>query len=196
MADLDTKGVTLTRAAPISAGFVRLGAALEVDVFLSVGKIQFLGHEASALFEQAFGRTPPPRRGSISSGAALFSWLAPGDWLVTGSEADVEAALERADLVAGDAGLATSLSHAQAALLLSGPQARDLLAALTPLDISETAIPVGGVARAPLGEVGMFLARLPDRGGAPSFRIIVDQADAAYAVRMLAGPGATLAVNS
>ena len=193
MADLDTRGVTLTRAAPPSAGFVRTGATLEVEAFLGVGKIQLLGREAPAIFEKAVGRAPPRTGGSISSGALVFSWLAPGEWLVTGREADVQAVLERADLIAGDSGLATNLSHAQIAFVLSGQYARDVLAALTPLDASETAIPVGGVARAPLGDVGMFLARLPDLGEEPSFRIIVDQTNAAYAVRMLAGPEASAA---
>ena len=123
----------------------------------------------------------------MSSGGIAVSWLAPDEWLLTGPEGAVLAALERAEN-AGDSALATDLSHARASFQLSGAGARDRLAAQTPLDISDAAMPVGRVARTPLGDTGMFLARLPDTAGQPTFRIIVDQTMAAYAVRMLAGP--------
>ncbi len=194
MADLD-HGMTLARVAAAPTGFARTGVTLKPEPFLGVGKIQFLGAQAAALFEQGFGRAAPATSGSLSLDGVDVSWLAPGEWLVTGGEPEIRAALERA-AVAGDFGLATDLSHARASFLLSGKDARDTLAAVTPLDVSHAAIPVGGVARAPLGDTGMFLARLPDLDGEPAFRIVVDQTMAAYAVRMLAGPASISGANS
>lgn len=196
MADLDHGMMTLARVAAAPTGFARTGVTLKPEPFLGVGKIQFLGGQAAALFERAFGRSAPAAGGSLSLDGVDVSWLAPGEWLVTGAEPEVRAALERADAVAGDFGLATDLSHARASFLLSGKDARNTLAAVTPLDVSHVAIPVGGVARAPLLDTGMFLARLPDFDGAPSFRIVVDQTMAAYAVRMAAGPASTSGATS
>lgn len=196
MADLEHGAMTLARAAAASGGFDRIGVSLKPEPFLGIGKIQFLGEQAADLFQQIFGRAAPAAGGSFSLGGVDVSWLAPGEWLVTGGEPEVRAALDRADAVAGDAGLATDLGHARASFLLSGRDARDRLAAVTPLDISHAAIPVGDVARAPLGDTSMFLARLPDLDGEPSFRIVVDQTMAAYAVRMLAGPAAPSRASS
>lgn len=195
MADID-KNLTKLACATAPAGFAHAGATLTPEPLLGVGKIQILGAKATAFFEQAFGQAPPPPRGSLLLDGVIVSWLAPGEWLVTGSEADIQAALVRADSVAGDSGLMTDLTHARASFVLSGMLARDTLAGLTPLDISDAALRIGGVARVPFGDTGMFLARLADLDGEPRFRIVVDQTMAAYAVRMLAGPVSAPGANS
>src|SRR3546814_13295563 len=88
----------------------------------------------------------------------------------------------------GDSCLATNLSHARAAFRLSGARARERLAAVTPPDVSAGAMAVGDVARAPLSDTGMFIARLPDSDGQPHFRIVGVQTMAASAVRMFRRP--------
>jgi sarcosine oxidase subunit gamma len=188
MADLDTVTTKLYRAATACTGFGRIGIALEPEPFLGVGKVQFYGGKAAAFFAKTFDQVAPASGDSLSLETVVVSWLAPGEWLVTGAEADVRAALERAIIVAGDWSLATDLTHGRTSFVLSGKDARDTLAAHTPLDVSDRALRIGQVARAPLGGTGMFLARLPDLAGEPCFRVIVDQTMAAYAVRMLAGP--------
>jgi sarcosine oxidase subunit gamma len=187
MAEVDERMMKLDRATAISTGFVDAGITLEPEPLLGVGKIQFLDGKDAAFFERAFGQAPPSAGTSLCLDRVVLSWLAPDQWLVTGSEPDVDAALERADIVAGDSALTTDLTHAHVSLLLSGEDARHKLAAVTPLDISGSGMRVGGVARAPLGDTNIFLARLADLNGEPSFRIIVDQTMAAYAVRMLSG---------
>lgn len=191
MADNDNGMTTVARTAGATTGFDRVGVTLQPEPMLGVGKIQFERAQAETIFEQAFGETAPPAGRSLTSGSTAISWLAPGEWLVTGSEADVDAVLARADAIAGDLGLGTDLTHGRVSFLLSGKDSRDRLAALTPLDVSAAVFSVGDVARAPLGDTGMFLARLPDSDGKPNFRIIVDQTMGAYAERMLAGPKST-----
>lgn len=192
MADFNTS--MIERAPWPSLGFARIGAALQLEPYLGVAKIQLWGPEAPALFEQAVGQPPPPAGGSCSTGDVLFAWLAPGEWLVIGPGAEVQSVLERADRAGGDLGLSIDLTHACGSFVLSGRDAREVLAALTPLDLSAAALPVGGATRAPLGETSMFIARLSDQDGGPRFRIILDQTMAAYAARMLdgtaSGPGA------
>ena len=190
MANPDELATRLRRAPTTPPGFVQAGATLTAEPFLGIGKIQFLAGTTAAFFEAIFGESAPAAGQGLSLGEITVSWLAPDEWLLTGPEGVVLAALQRADK-AGDSGLTTDLSDARASFQLSGQGARDRLAAHTPLDISDAAVAVGSVARAPLGDTGMFLARLPDTAGQPAFRIIVDQTMAAYAVRMLAGPATT-----
>jgi len=187
MTDHDSLTPRLRRAPTTSAGFALAGATLTAEPLLGVGKIQFLAGTTAAFFGPIFGHGAPEARHATLSGEITISWLAPDEWLLTGPEAAVLAVLERAD-AAGECALATDLTDARASFLLSGQDARDRLAAHTPLDVSDATIAVGCVARAPLGDTGMFLARLRDTAGQPTFRIIVDQSMAAYAVRMLAGP--------
>jgi sarcosine oxidase subunit gamma len=94
----------------------------------------------------------------------------------------------RAHEFAGDLGLGVDLTHARASFLLTGADARDRLASTTPLNVADAAFGEGSVARTPLGETTMFLARLADRDASPRFRIIVDQTMACYAARMLTAP--------
>jgi sarcosine oxidase subunit gamma len=194
MVDPDTM-TALGRAAAPFAGFACAGATLEAEPLLGVGKVQLLDDIPATLFEMVFEQAPPGPGGSFVSNGLGISWLAPGEWLLTGPEQALQAVIERVEAVVGDLGLVTDRSDASASFLLSGAEARDVLAAVTPLDIADMAIGVGDVARAPLGETGMFVARLPDRNGQPCFRIIVDQTLAAYAVRMLAGPKPTSGVQ-
>lgn len=179
---------TLLRCRPSGlAGFTEAGVALTLEAGFGVGKVQFLRGTTSAYFSDLFGQSAPAARQSLSLDEVQVSWLAPDEWLLTGDEAGVLAVIGRSAMF-GDSCLATNLSHARAAFRLSGARARDRLAALTPLDVSGAAMAVGGVARAPLSDTGMFLARLPDRDGQPDFRIVVDQTVAVYAVRMLREP--------
>jgi sarcosine oxidase subunit gamma len=187
VAERNDMGTVLNRTPIVSKGFNQSGVTLTPELQLCMGKVQFLRDTTAGFGGTIFGRSPPPARHSVLSQDVTISWLAPDEWLLTGPESGVFAMLGRA-AEAGDACLATDLTHARAAFQLSGEKARERLAALTPFDLGEASMPVGGVARAPLGDTGMFLARLADIGGQPAFRIIVDQTMAAYAVRMLSGP--------
>ena len=187
MFDRDGSAPLVRRGPSGLAGFNEAGAALTLEDRLGVGKVQFLRETTVAYFSDLFGQPAPADRQSLSLDMVEVSWLAPDEWLLTGDEAEVLAIIGRA-VMFGDSCLATNLSHARKAFRLSGAGARDRLAAVTPLDVSAGSMAVGGVARAPLSDTGMFIARLPDSEGQPVFRIVVDQTMAAYAVRMLRGP--------
>lgn len=195
MFDQDASAPLVRRGPSRLAGFNDAGAALTLEDGLGVGKVQFLRGTTAAYFSDLFGQPAPADRQSLSLDTVEFSWLAPDEWLVTGGEAEVLAIIGRAAMF-GDSCLATNLSHARAVFRLSGAGARDRLAAVTPLDVSAGAMAVGGVARAPLSDTGMFIARLPDSEGQPVFRIVVDQTMATYAVRMLRGPALTPGADS
>lgn len=160
------------------------GFTLERELLLGIGKFQLLEEAIVSTFETVFGRCPPPPGGSFLSGSTMVSWLAPREWLLTGEDAQVQTMIEQIEDVA-ECALAMDVSHARAAILVTGSHARDALAAMTSLDISDTVFRAGDVARASFGDVAMFLARLSDQAGIPRFRMIIDQTMAAYAVRIL-----------
>ena len=195
MFDQDGSAPLVRRGPSGLAGFNEAGAALTLEDRLGIGKVQFLRGTTAAYFSDMFGRPAPADRQSLALDTVEVSWLAPDEWLLTGDEAEVLAMTGRAAMF-GDSCLAINLSHARRAFRLSGAGARNRLAAVTPLDVTDAAMKVGHVARAPLSDTGMFIARLPDSEGQPVFRIVVDQTMAAYAIRMLRGPALSPGVDS
>src|SRR6185437_4767313 len=93
--------------------------------------------------------------------------------------------MDRLNADGGDSVLAVDLTHGRTAFLLSGANARAALNTHSPLDLRAESFPVGATARTLLGDTGMFIARLPDVPGGPSFQVIVDQTMAPYAARLL-----------
>lgn len=172
----------LAEAPPPAITFNRPGCTLEIDAALAIGKIRLIDGD----FAGRFGVAPPPPRRQIERDGVTIAWMAPGEWLATGSPAAVAALLAKAD---GELGFGIDISHGRTAFLLGGAEARTALSAVSALDVRDAAFPVDSVARTMLGATAMFLARLPDRGGAPTFRIIVDQTMAGHAARMLSEPG-------
>src|SRR3546814_4854722 len=195
MFDQDSAAPLARRGPSGLAGFTEAGIAFTLEAGLGVGKVQVLRGTTAAYFSDLFGQPAPSARQSLWLNEVEICWLAPDEWLLTGDEAGVLAMIGRAAIF-GDSCLATNLSHARAAFRLSGARARERLAAVTPLDVSAGAMAVGDVARAPLSDTGMFIARVPDSDGQPDFRIVVDQTMAASAVRMLRGPALTPGVVS
>lgn len=175
---------TMLVRAKADFGFERPGYVLRQEPWLGVGKIQ----ASAAMLANATGLSAPDANTQRETGGISCAWLAPGEWLLTGADADVSAMLDRARAGGGDMLLATDLSHGRVSFVLSGCGARDVLAALCPLDLWDGAFAVDAVARTLLGDTVMFLARLSDADGQPRFRIVVDQTMARYAAHMLAGP--------
>jgi sarcosine oxidase subunit gamma len=186
--DDNAKGQQLRGAEPMPPGFVDEHVILVAERSLAIAKLQFVAREADRLFRGITGAQPPSPRSFRSIASVDIAWLAPAEWLVTGPDTDVAALLRRAYEHAGDLGLGIDLTHARAPFVLTGADARDCLASATPLNVADAAFGEGSVARTPLGETTMFLARLPDQDALPRFRIIVDQTMARYALRMLTPP--------
>lgn len=179
----------LERVAPVAAGVERPGLALIPEPFLGFVKLQRFGDDADDWFAGTFGAAAPRASCEIALGAVDCAWLAPGEWLLTGAEAEVAALAARAVEADGALCLVVDISHARAAFLLRGAAARTALAAHCPLDMSGAEMPVGAAKRSLFGTVGVFISRKADHEGEPVFRLIFDQTMAGYAVRMIVRTG-------
>jgi sarcosine oxidase subunit gamma len=183
----DTKMI-LDRAAFDAGHVLRAGFAMQVETELGVGKVQICSAAPAADFRRIVGLDAPCPQRQIQEQGVTFAWLSPNEWMLIGSESDVRASLAKINDRGRDDVLAIDLSHARVSLIVDGPQVREVLASLCPLDLWSEAFPIGSVAQSLLGESSMFISRLPDLADRPRFRVMVDQTMAAYAVRMLAGP--------
>jgi len=157
---------------------------------LGVLKVQLHADENKEGLESTFEAIPPPTGRQIGlKGGLDCACIAPGEWLLIGSEAHVaDLAVRLNSALEGSLALVTDLSDGRSGFILSGSSARDRLAAVCPLDVRDTAFPVGSATRSLVGEAALFVARLPDADGAPVFRLIVDQSTADYALRMIGLP--------
>lgn len=185
----DTGTITLARAAVDDASVEGKGVRLAAEPRLGIAKLQILAAEPDVWFEKALGIAPPPVLEEIEPGPVAIAWLAPGEWLVTGAEADVERVRTRCAEAAGNLGLMIDITHARATFELSGAKAASVLATHCPLDFAENTMPVGSARRSTFSDTGFFISRRPDRDGQPCFRLIFDQTMAGYAARLL---GATI----
>ena len=178
---------SLRRTAPIAPNVDRPGLSLHVELGLGVAKLRIYGPDADARFSAILGIAPPSAREQADASGLTIAWLAPGEWMATGPEAEVADWVARLDNAGDEDALAIDFTHARTAFVLAGTAARAAIASHCPLDLWPDVFPVSAVARSLLGDTGMFIARLADNEDGPRFRIIVDQTMAAYAARMLAG---------
>ncbi|MFZ2007878.1 MAG: sarcosine oxidase subunit gamma family protein [Stellaceae bacterium] len=119
-----------------------------------------------------------PNRVAVAGGLRVL-WLGPDEWLVVaeGDAPDLLPRLERA--VAGRWAAVTDLSSSRAIIELSGPGARDLLAAGCGLDLHPRVFGPGHCAQTLLGRVPVILDQLDD---APRYRIFVRRSYAQWLV--------------
>src|SRR3546814_16373527 len=104
----------------IEGADVRLAA----EARLGIAKLQIRAANPAAWFEQALGIAPPSVLTEIEPGPVAIAWLAPGEWLVTGDEANVDRVrLPGAD-ASGDLGLLVHLTPARPTDDLGGAGAR------------------------------------------------------------------------
>ena len=178
--------LTLGRVAPAQGVVRRMDCELAFQPFLGVTKVQVLDADPDAWLAGRMGSEPVAPGRAVERGGISCAWLAPGEWLLVGDEAAVAAAADRCD-AGGDMVLVVDLTHARACFLLSGPGARDALAAHCPLDLSDNAMPVCAATRSVFADTAFFLSRLADEDGSPSYRLIFDQTAADYVVRMIGG---------
>lgn len=188
MADAGT--ILLARAAANALLIEGADVRLAAEPRLGIAKLQILAADPDAWFEMALGLAPPSVLTEIEPGPVAIAWMAPGEWLVTGDEADVERVRRRCAEAAGNLGLMIDITPARTVFELSGVGARAVLAAHCPLDFDEEAMPVGAAKRSTFSDTGFFISRRSDRDGQPRFRLIFDQTMAGYAERLL---GATIA---
>jgi len=159
---------------------------LEEELFPGLLKITLRKSDRAlrAVVAEKAGLEPPDRPNRfVEHGGLRCGWLAPGEWLLSGPEGEVAAlAASLGGALSGTAALITPLSHARSVLVLTGPQARQCLMTLTPLNLNPGSFKAGHCARSLLGEAGMYIEAT---GEPPVFRVIVDQSRAEYAWRLL-----------
>jgi heterotetrameric sarcosine oxidase gamma subunit len=135
---------------------------------LSLIQVIAQGGQTQAVAER-LGLDPAPGRASgIPAGNAL--WLAPGAWMVVAEGLD-EGALYKS-LLEELQGLAAVIdqSHGRAALRLSGPRARDVLAKGCRLDLHPRAFAPGMCAQSAIAQIGVLLHQLD---AAPTYDLYI-----------------------
>ncbi len=175
----------LDRSLLVPSGFRQQGLEVEFLPFHGVFKIRHRGADADGWLAHALGSDAPAPCRETEIGTVRCAWLAPGEWLLTGPEADASQLAANCQACIGDEGAVTALTHGRALLLLSGTRARDVLSALCPLDVSNRALPVGSALRTLLGDISVLICRREDKEKAPVFLIAVDQSMARYVLRLL-----------
>ena len=111
-----------------------------------------------------------------------LAWMSPDELLVMVDYADAGAAVEKLrGALEGMHALALDTSDARSTISLEGPAARDVLAKLTPADVSPEALPVGGFRRTRLAQApaGFWM---PDAG---TIEIIVFRSVSRYVFDIL-----------
>ncbi|MFI5805156.1 sarcosine oxidase subunit gamma [Streptomyces sp. NPDC051561] len=169
----------LAAATRSSGGALRLAALrfpAQIDVRLAAGSA------AADAITLALGLPLPVEPNTTTATGRLTAlWLGPDEWLVVGppdTEQDLESRI-RAAVAGGDDPLSvTDVSAQRAALLVSGPRARDLLAHGCPLDLHPRAFAPGHCARTTLARAHIVLvARARPRAG---FWLLVRSSYARY----------------
>lgn len=174
----------LRRAAPGGIA-VASRAVADVAVLPPATRFIFRGQgTAVAACGAVFGVELPDVacRASVVAGRSAL-WLGPDEWLLIDDRVDnsvAAGALSRA--LAAEVCSLVDISHRQIGLLVSGPQAADLLNAVIMLDLEKARFPINGCARTLFGKAEIVLWRC----AAHQFRIEVWRSFAGYVADMLA----------
>jgi len=117
---------------------------------------------------------------SASLGARQALWLGPDEWLLL-CAIDDRLGDELAAALAGQPHALVEISCRQTALIVSGPQATDLISSGCPLDLGLTAFPIGMCTRTLFGKAEIVLWRT----GEAQFHIEVWRSFAGYVRRLM-----------
>ncbi len=178
-------------AARAAADREKSGAGAQLGERAFPGQLNLRGDPGNRAFMEAAAGVvghPLPAVPNTSAGDAEPAegprtlWLAPGEWLVVSAAgAADELAGELAAAVADRGGSVTDVGDARAAIVLRGPNARDVLAKGCPLDLHPDAFRPGHCAQSLLARAAVILHRRADEaGGGASFEIYVARSFAEY----------------
>ncbi len=178
--------LTEPREAPASDSGV-----VSLTVRGDLGHINLRGCASDAGFvqaaKQALGQALPVEANTFSAGEHHVCWLGPDEWLVitpVSGAADLSERLTRA--LANTHAAINDVSGGQVALMLRGPQCRELLARGCTLDLHTREFVVGNCAQSGLAKANVLLALVDD---SPTFMIVVRRSFADYLCRWLAHAG-------
>jgi sarcosine oxidase subunit gamma len=147
------------------------------------GKINLRGNPNNAAFikgvENALGLVLPPAANTVTSSADLhIFWLGPNEWLIhlplDAVEEKINALREALD---NQHAAITEVSDYFSVLQLSGPQAREIIASASPLDIRPQHFTAGQCAQTRFGHASILLWPLEDT---PAFGLQVRWSYAQY----------------
>lgn len=150
---------TMERTLPLK-GRSHGGSGVAIDAAPAAFRLNLRAEGAAmAGLSKALGVTLPKKpKTSASSGSRHALWLGPDEWLVIDEKADPAADCAGSKTVHS----AVDVSHRNTAILVSGPQAADVINAGCPQDLSAEAFPVGACSRTVLGKVEIVLYRTGD----------------------------------
>jgi methylglutamate dehydrogenase subunit D len=161
----------------------RTDAARPVGVSVTaregLGVASILAHRGgeaalSALVMTRYGLDLPTIPRAVRGAAHAFVWAGPGQWLLVAEQREDFSALSRLAAVSDQ-------GDARAALRLSGPNVRDMLAKGCMIDLHPTAFPSGAVAMTSIAHIGVHLWRVdePSCDGDAVFDILLARSVAA-----------------
>lgn len=139
--------------------------------------------DAAARIGAALGLDlPGPMLRASAAGELQALRLGPEEWLLLAAGTDSAGLVTRIEETARDEHVAVvDLSHRFAEIRVSGPAARDVLAAGCPLDLDPSVLPPAFASRSLLGKSGILLQWL----GGDGFRLLMDRSFAEYCWRFL-----------
>lgn len=164
---------------------------ISVTVRGDLGHINLRGRTADAGFVEtagkALGQALTLEANTFSAGEHYVCWLGPDEWLVVTPVSGAAALAERLERALADTHAAVNdLSGGQVALMLRGPQCRELLAKGCTLDLHAREFAVGDCAQSGLAKANVLLALVDE---SPTFMIVVRRSFADYLCRWLAHAG-------
>ena len=136
---------------------------------------------SAATAEACLGTRVPRDPGTFAAGDAAIAWLGPDEWLViappgAGVEAELRAALT------GSRDGVVDVSDQRTTFELSGPRAREVLAAGCSLDLHASGFGPGRCAETLLARAGVILLAVDDT---PTYHLLVRRSFAAYVTAWL-----------
>ena len=143
-----------------------------------------VGAEGSPAVEAALGAALPRPAGPVTrNGSVTVFGLGPDEWLVRVPPDEEEHWLARLEAAAaGSFAAAVLVSDAWSVFTVAGPDALDVLAQSTGVDVHPSAFPTGRAVRAGFARISALIHRLDDR---PSFDVYVDASLSLYTGRWL-----------
>ncbi|PTX55580.1 sarcosine oxidase subunit gamma [Litoreibacter ponti] len=151
------------------------------------GMITLRGDLASAAVKKALkaatGTDMPGQREIFIKGDKGAAWMSPDELLVMVPYADAQATTDQlADALKGQHALVVNVSDARAVMQISGAGAREVLAKLAPVDLSQDAFQPGMIRRTRLAQAAAAFWMDSDT----SFKLVCFRSEAGYVFDLLA----------
>jgi sarcosine oxidase subunit gamma len=138
--------------------------------------------EFAKAVKSATGLALPGSRQIVTKGDVSLAWMSPDELLILTAYDDAPKMVSKLEkALAGQHHLVANVSDARAIFTLSGPRGREVLAKLTPADLSPEAFGAGEIRRSRLAQIAAaFWLGAPDEITLVCFRSTAD-----YAFRLL-----------